>query len=110
MKKILIALILVAIVFSVCSCSKTKKDASAKTEASSTVKAVEPVPMLPDDEIDTNKTKDSKESKNDNKTDNQSNSKKNSEKGESTTKQTTTQKVEVNTPSSKYETPIIPID
>ena len=55
MKKILIALILVAIVFSVCSCSKTKKDASASTEASSDTKAQaiteyqEPTVNIPED-------------------------------------------------------------
>ena len=108
MKKILIALLLVAMVFSVCSCSKTKKDASATTEASSTVTEVEPVSMLPDEEIDNKTTKDGKTTTT-TKSENKKSTKK-SEKATPSEKETTTKKVETNTPSSKNETPIIPID
>ncbi len=127
MKKILIALILVAIVFSVCSCSKTKKGVSVTTEAPSATEIQEPTVTFPsDDKTTTDKNassskngskdkttaaaSDSKDKK-DSKSEKQNNSNKKSESGKTTTeKQTTTKKVEVNTPSSKNETPIIPID
>ena len=116
MKKILIALLVGAIVLSVCGCSKTKKDASDTSEASTTMErtvSFEDATSATDKSgkkssgTDTTTTK-KQDSKSDKKSESKSDKKSSQD---SSKKQTTTEeRVKPDNSKSKYETPIIPID